>query len=101
MTEKNPMKKRFLILTTLILLNLAACQGESQPDNTQESVTATAAVTRVIPNISGPEPSCTVSSPQPTPGPTEQTLFPPVNETDWALGPETASLTILEYGDFQ
>lgn len=95
------MKKRLLILATLMLLNLAACQGESLPDPTQEPITATAAPTRVIPNIAGPEPSCTVSSPQPTPGPTEQALFPLVGEGDWVIGPETASLTIMEYGDFQ
>lgn len=56
-----------------------------------------------------PEPSvthapvagCTVVSLLPTPGPTEQSLFPDVSENDWSRGPLTASVTIIEYSDFQ
>ena len=44
--------------------------------------------------------SCTVVSTVPTPGPTEQSLFPPVGEADWVHGPDTAEVTIIEYGDF-
>ena len=44
---------------------------------------------------------CTVVSAQPTPGPEEQSMFPPVSETDWVLGPAGAPVTILEYSDFQ
>lgn len=46
-------------------------------------------------------PGCTVESPRPTPGPTQQSIFPPVTDEDWATGPEDAFITILEYGDFQ
>ncbi len=47
------------------------------------------------------EANCTVVSREPTPGPTEQSLIPPVSETDWVHGPEDAIVTIIEYGDFQ
>ena len=47
------------------------------------------------------EANCTVVSREPTPGPTEQSLIPPVSETDWVHGPEDAKVTIIEYGDFQ
>ncbi|MBW8010393.1 MAG: hypothetical protein FVQ83_04005 [Chloroflexi bacterium] len=91
------MQKRLLILMTLVLLNLTACQSEIQSETaTQEPVPS------AIGGIPyAPQPNCTVSSPQPTPGPTQQSIFPAVSEQDWALGPETASLTIIEYGDFQ
>lgn len=47
------------------------------------------------------EANCTVVSRQPTPGPTEQSIIPPVSDADWVHGPEDAKVTIIEYGDFQ
>ena len=47
------------------------------------------------------EVNCTVVSHQPTPGPTEQSLFPPVSDADWTYGPDDAAVTFIEYGDFQ
>jgi cyclophilin family peptidyl-prolyl cis-trans isomerase/protein-disulfide isomerase len=32
---------------------------------------------------------------------TEPSLYPPVSANDWTLGPETAAMTIIEYGDYQ
>jgi hypothetical protein len=46
-------------------------------------------------------PGCTVKSLFPTPNPTMEALFPPVSEGDWVRGPETASVTLIEYSDFQ
>lgn len=43
---------------------------------------------------------CTVVSTIPTPGPTEQSLFPPVGTGDWTQGPDTAQVTFIEYSDF-
>lgn len=45
--------------------------------------------------------NCTVVSRQPTPGPTEQSLVPPVSADDWTHGPDDAAVTFIEYGDFQ
>jgi hypothetical protein len=45
--------------------------------------------------------SCTAAGRQPTPGPTEISLFPGVNQADWKLGPDGAKVVIIEYGDFQ
>jgi len=46
-------------------------------------------------------PGCTVVSFNPTPEPTLQAIFPPPGENDWVMGPDTASVTITEYSDFQ
>jgi len=35
------------------------------------------------------------------PGPTEESLFDPVSESDWVRGPDSAMVTIIEYSDFQ
>jgi len=45
--------------------------------------------------------TCTVVSRAPTPGPTEQSLVPPLSDEDWVHGPDDAAVTIIEYGDFQ
>jgi hypothetical protein len=46
-------------------------------------------------------PGCTAKSLFPTPNPTMEALFPSVSEGDWVSGPETASVTLIEYSDFQ
>lgn len=51
--------------------------------------------------VEASEANCTVVSHQPTPGPTEQSLVPPVGSGDWTFGPDDAAVTFTEYGDFQ
>jgi hypothetical protein len=46
-------------------------------------------------------PGCTVVSPFPTPGPTQESLYPSQKDTDWSKGPDNAKVTIIEYSDFQ
>lgn len=46
-------------------------------------------------------PGCTVVSPFPTPGPTQESLYPSHKDTDWVKGPDNAKVTIIEYSDFQ
>ena len=104
-----------------LALVLAACQSANQPVQTtapvavaQETATqaeevpasAVPAMTTVEPSQpvatqKASPPGCTVVSPQPTAGPTEQSLFPAVSDSDWVQGPATAYVTIIEYGDFQ
>lgn len=113
--------RRLLIPLILFTLILAACQS-STPVATEitsetETVQNTAAPTHTIVNTEipreteppteevastdSPPPGCTVISPKPTPGPTQQSLFPPAGEEDWITGPNDAAITIIEYGDFQ
>ncbi|MGB9674029.1 MAG: peptidylprolyl isomerase [Anaerolineales bacterium] len=44
---------------------------------------------------------CTSISPKPTPGPTEESLFPSPRAEDWQRGSPSAAVTITEYCDFQ
>ena len=114
------MIKKIVTLSVLLLVFLVACQSTSasptspleeqvQPDQPDE-VTPSPELPP-LPEVSPTptegqsgdpaEANCTVVSQQPTPGPTEQSLFPPVSDTDWVQGPEDAKVTIIEYGDFQ
>jgi len=118
------MRKRALILLLAGGWLLAACQGAATPDAlpgtpagqvepfaTAETVgalqpTATSLPTSEAGSSTAPatpstQAQCTVVSGQPTPGPTQQSLFPPVDEGDWVKGPESADITLIEYSDFQ
>lgn len=46
-------------------------------------------------------PGCTVVSPRPTAGPTQESIFYPIGEDEWVTGPEDAQITLIEYSDFQ
>jgi hypothetical protein len=93
---------------------LTACQGATQsvPEPTEGDIPAAISPLPTMPDptslpettASGGSPvgaACTVVSPQPTPGPTEESLFPPVSPEEWTRGPDTAAVTIVEYSDFQ
>ena len=111
------MVKKIFVLLVLVSIFLAACSSTpaGQP---VEAVAENPGETEAIPTEIPPSPemspspdntqavnqaeaNCTVVSRQPTPGPTEQSLIPPVSDEDWILGPDDASVTFIEYGDFQ
>jgi hypothetical protein len=109
------MVKRILILSFILVFFLAACQSVTSSPTTEavEQVSETEAATEPppLPEVSPTpgseevvaegEATCTVVSRQPTPGPTEQSLVPSVDASDWTQGPQDAKVTIIEYGDFQ
>jgi hypothetical protein len=111
------MLKKIITLSVLLLVILAACQSTpasptSPPEEQADpgSITASTELPPlpvVSPTPANDQPAsqaevnCTVVSREPTPGPTEQSLTPPVSETDWVHGPDDAKVTIIEYGDFQ
>jgi cyclophilin family peptidyl-prolyl cis-trans isomerase/protein-disulfide isomerase len=106
------MVRKIFFVANMLALLLAACTS-SQPIVTETATiqSATQAPTATAPPTTAPSqeapvvqalaPGCNVASQQPTPGPTQQSIFPPVNEDDWAKGPEDAYITITEYSDFQ
>jgi hypothetical protein len=102
------MRKFIIIALLLASLTLAGCIPELQ---TTPTVAATAtSVERPAPTVGLsvptettllPDAGCTVISTKPTPGPTAESIFPPVSDTDWVKGPADAKVTIIEYSDFQ
>jgi cyclophilin family peptidyl-prolyl cis-trans isomerase/protein-disulfide isomerase len=102
--------KRLPVL--LITIWLCACQGTTTtPQATISSEDYFTPAPTPVPAIAFETQSptsgattpagCTATSPKPTTGPTEASLFPPVSDKDWVLGSDQASITIIEYGDFQ
>jgi hypothetical protein len=106
--------RRFTLFWLLIVaMALAACQGQvqsnpavlapthtGQPTSARAPETSAATSTAKLAGAAAP-PGCTVISPPATPGPTEQSVFPPATEKDWSTGPQDAAITLIEYSDFQ
>ena len=75
-----------------------AVEEETEAEATSEEVVATeevAAVEQEQAIEASPPASCVpIDIP-------DNELIPAPTEDDWALGPETAAITVIEYGDFQ
>jgi hypothetical protein len=104
------MKKSILLFLMLLAVGLAGClpQVQATPTSTSTSIATTETkpaptVVLTVPTQSAflPDPGCTVITRQPTPGPTEESIYPPVSESDHVKGPDNAKVTIIEYSDFQ
>ena len=102
------MRIKLMLIALVIVLGISACAKTETPGVTLQVPTSVVkAPTAVdVPDptqIAGPPipEGCTVVSPRPTAGPTQQSLFPPVGVDDWAKGPDTAQVTFIEYSDFQ
>jgi protein-disulfide isomerase len=99
------MRKVFLLFLLTLALGLAGCMPQVKttpvaPTNTARPAPTTAlslpAKTAVVLDS-----GCTVVTQKPTPGPTAESLIPPVSASDWVKGPDNAKVTIIEYSDFQ
>lgn len=99
------MSRRVSFLFFILALILGACQSASPtagpPTDTATPTETSPPPTQAEAASSGDGATCTVVSLLPTPGPTEQSLFPPVSDADWIKGQNSAHVTIIEYGDFQ
>lgn len=101
------MNRRLLIIMLLIGF-LSACRGKTPSNiNYTQDEASLLAPTNTVSIESNAEPTdetpagCTVISPDPTPGPTEESVFASITEDDWSIGSADAMVTILEYGDYQ
>jgi hypothetical protein len=113
------MYRKTIIIFLLLAVLLAACQGEAPTEPSEvPSVSATkvptATPTAIPTEADKPEPTattpptatvftgseCTLVSSISEPSAEYVSLFSPT-EDDWIKGPETAAVTIVEYGDYQ
>jgi protein-disulfide isomerase len=100
------MKKSSLLILILLAVSLSSCLPTAQATLTS---TATAeaqpapTVVLTVPTQSSflPDSGCTVITKKPTPGPTAESIYPPVTDADHVKGPKDAKVTIIEYSDFQ
>jgi len=92
------MNKSILYFLLIPVFALSACAPATLPET--PSIVPTAP-TLIIPTPPPTEPACASIDLEPTPGPEEPSLFPPVTSNDYARGPEDAQVTILIYNDFQ
>jgi len=88
------MRHKISIFFIPVILLLAACGTESPTSASTVFPTFTP-----IPPLT--EGLCQKINVEPTPDAKDSSLFPPVNEIDYAVGPKDAVMTIVEYGDFQ
>jgi protein-disulfide isomerase len=100
------MRKLLLLVLLLTAVVLTGClpQTQASPSSTSTSIARPAPTTVVkIPAQVAqlPDSGCTVVTQKPTPGPTAESIYPPVTSTDWVKGPDSAKVTIIEYSDFQ
>ena len=95
---------RGLFLATLAVGLLTGCTSASLPP-TSVQATKAAPISNPTPTVlaatSTLAPGCTVRTSQNRPDPTVESLLSPIGEQDWTQGPQDASVTILEYSDFQ
>jgi protein-disulfide isomerase len=102
------MKKIFLLFLILLAVSLAGCKPQEGTASIPTSTATTEArpaptVVLTVPTQSAflPDSGCTVVTKKPTPGPTAESIYPSVSDTDHVKGPASAKVTIIEYSDFQ
>ena len=94
------MKRNLFILSFTIagIFTLSAC-GASKAEST--STPPVIVEQPIILDTQIPEISCSTVFAEPTAAPNSASLFPPISEADFSYGPADASVTVLEYCDFQ
>jgi hypothetical protein len=110
------MRKMLVPVVLLASVLLSACASKTtptlqpmpsvEPTATDVPTLAAPAPTTVLEvpqssELTGPDSGCTVVARRATPGPTQESLFPPVTKDDHVKGSENARVTIIEYSDFQ
>jgi hypothetical protein len=84
-----------VVLQPTATLTVSALQPVIEPTQAPQAASVTDDNLPPVPS------GCTVVIRQFSPEPTQQSLFPAVSDADWVIGSQAASLTLVEYADFQ
>ena len=94
------MTKRLLVVLIILILSLTSC-AQAEPDTPAATATQVEVEQDTSPVDDSSLARCIAESRSVTPDPTAEALLPPITVADWYLGPDTAHVSIIEYGDFQ
>jgi hypothetical protein len=94
--RQETMRKIWLSSLLLVVLVLTACKGNA-------TATPTATPTSAPTEIPGAKPGeCQVASSLfPAPRPASAAVYAPITASDYSKGPADATMTIIEYSDYQ
>jgi hypothetical protein len=99
------MRKRNLVIIICLALVLVACKSSTSAEPTATEIppepTQVPELTSIPVSATRPPATCTVVSMRPEDQENQESPFPAVSESDWIEGPESASVTFIEYGDYQ
>ena len=93
---------KLILLVTFLMLIISGCNAGVLPE-TEMPPTPTEQVptTEILEEVVQTEPTCVPNPPPPDPSPDELIAFSADPENDWIKGPADASITVIEYADFQ
>lgn len=93
----------FLIMATVLLAACSPATTAAPTAAATQAVSQNQGSSAVMPtrDPNATEMACKVVSAEPTPGPTEASMFPPPGKDDWIMGDNpSAAMTVIEYSDF-
>jgi hypothetical protein len=109
-TQPRPTIK-FLLGLTAAAMALIACgqpatpsapvPTRASPPTTLTPAPLPATITPLPPTVTAATAPTGIVTPTLEVTATQASLFPPITAADWQIGPATARVTIIEYGDYQ
>lgn len=88
------MRKTALFILLVLILVLTACKPKTSTTTPEATLTPTIAIPTIAPDCK------LTASIFPAPRDASAVTYAPISEDDWVLGPENATLTVIEYSDF-
>lgn len=94
---------RKILLSVVLAGLLTACEVIPPSSNPETPIVVTPTPGKSVPSATPTTMTmqCTIVARAATSAPAGQSPFPPISESDWVIGADTAIVTIVEYADFQ
>ncbi len=93
--------KRIFLISSLFIISLFILSACATRKDSTATPTLFVVQAPVIQDTPTPEISCASITTEPTSAPSSASLFPPVSNADFSIGPADAPIIITEYCDFQ